>query len=403
MASEIPNPRSPEDLKSLLRERQAESFQNALDSLPPWSRSVLECTLTHLSDSKWSNLVWRMHSISVERLAHYTDILGAHHPQASRECKVSKAYENLHKTIDIPTQLSGDEIRSGFGRLPLELRYKIEDDFIKSSLAQEFFFPDQKPGTNGLHEFHGEFFEPMKYEVLLGLNKATYEMYRSKFWESYFVIGPGPAIDSMQWLQRMPKSVQKRVQKVYISLDTIDFAYDEKNGVKFRAWELYQREKVVNDPIRLMQEHDREMSLYEHQLWKLWECKLELLAELDLKILAIDIRNAGSIDGMELAYMFKCRLPRCEVRILSSQGLYSRFFNWELSTYTMLDLLRVTEPERFFEKPYPCFNWLEKLSHFMKLAKSTVSSYQRHLVASVKGSACCSSRQCTSQSNGSFY
>lgn len=356
MASENPKSRSPEDLKSLLEEHQAESFQNALDSLPPWSRNVLQCTLTHLSDSKWIKLFTRMHSISVERLAHYTDILGAYHPQPPRERKVRKTYQNLHKTAGTPTQLSGDEIRSAFGRLPLELRHKIEDDFIKSSLAQDFFFPDQNPGTNGLHEFHGEFFEPMKYEVLLGLNKATYDLHSSKFWNSYFVIGPGPATDSMQWLQRMPKSERKRVQKVYISLDTIDFAFDEKNGVKYRAWELYQREKIVDDPIRLMQEYDLEMSLYHHQLWNIWKCKLDLLAELDLKVLAIDIRNAGSVDGINLASKFVWRLPRCEVRILSSSGLYSRFFNWELSTYTILDLLRVKEPERFFEKLYPCFN-----------------------------------------------
>ncbi|KAG7006793.1 hypothetical protein G7Y79_00013g035650 [Physcia stellaris] len=360
MASEIPNPRSPEHLKSLLQERQAESFQNALDSLPPRNRTVLERTLTHLSDKKWNELITQMRSVSVRHLLHYTELLGAYHPQPPRECKVRKTYQNPHETADTPTELSGDELRSAFGRLPLELRHKIEDNFIKSSLAQDFFFPDQNPGTNGLHEFHGESFEPMKYEVLLGLNKATYECYSSKFWDSYFVIGPGPATASMQWLRRMPKSVQKRVQKLYISLDTIDFAYDEKNGVKFRAWELYQREKVVDDPIRLMQEHDREVSLYEHQLWKLWECKLDLLVELDLKILAIDIRNAGSIDGMNLAYEFKCRLPHCEVRILSRLGMYSRFFHWELSTYTILDLLRVTEPERFFERPYPCFNYLRE-------------------------------------------
>lgn len=160
----------------------------------------------------------------------------------------------------------------------------------------------------------------------------------------------------MQWLRRMLKCVQKRIQKLYINFDIIDFSYEKKNDVKFKIQKLYQRQKIVDDSIRLVQKYDSKIFSYHNQLWKIWKCKLNLFVELDLKILIIDIHYVDNIDDMKLIYMFKCRLSRCEVKILSNQKLYSKFFNWKLLTYTMLDLLKITKFEKFFEKSYSCFN-----------------------------------------------
>lgn len=332
--------RSPQRLKVFLKEVQAESFQNALDALPPWSRNVLGDTLANLTNSRWNRLIGKMSFASPERLAHYTNILGAYFPQPPRGRQVKKTDQDLHKATGTPAPPSGDELRSRFRRLPLELRHKIEYHFIQSSLAQDYVFPHQQPGPNGLHIFQGKFFEPTKYEVLLGLNKASYECYTPQFWDSYFVIGPGSAADSMQWLERMPPNVRNRVQKVHISLDTIDLPFDQKSGVEFRTWERYQREKVIDDdPVRLLEEYDRETSLYELQRRDLWKYKLGLLAKLNLKTLVVDIRNAGSIDGYRLAYWSK---SHSQVKVLGDDD-----YVWDSSTCDILDYIRLVKPGRY--------------------------------------------------------
>ena len=288
--------RSPEALKKLLPPNHAENFHEALNALDSKSRSSLKCTLAGIHKSEASS----------ERLFHYMNILGSYLPPAMREHISNpsikrgriamKKCEDPDKTVNISTQATVDELCAGLARLPAELRYKIEDEFIQSCVAQSYYFPGQKPDANGLHEFQGEFFEFMRYDVFKGLNIASYDWYSLLFWEACYVIGPGSEGHSMRWLRRMAKNEQNRVQKVHISLHTIDYTLDETKGAEYRSWDLNRRQKNV-DVVRLMKEYDVETAVHDRRLNNIWADKLQALAPLNLKSLVIDMRNARSVDG----------------------------------------------------------------------------------------------------------
>ena len=273
----------------------------------------------------------RMSVASPERLHHYTNILSGHLPSDMRERIACPTWHHQAppKAAVIPTQLTVDELRSGLERLPTELRLQIEENFIQSCVGQDFIFPDQKPGINGFHEFQGELFEPMRYETFLCLNKANYHWHSPQFWDSYFVVGPGPASDSMQWLQRMAKSVRNRVQKVYISLDIIDYNFDEMRAAEYRSW-ITPRDDV--DVLGLFDKYDRETASHNIRLRDIWRCKLKTLTELKLKSLVIDLRNARGVDGSYMASRVWLYMPRFgknkpeEIKILADRDELASFY-----------------------------------------------------------------------------
>ena len=293
-------PKPLEDLLKLIGEQKKDLCRKAINSLPLEHQVLLKCTLAHLEDGKWAALVIRLASASSEQIRHYVNILGAYssRKRQPQPTPAVKGQEPRAKRVkDGRSELSGSELRALLDRLPVELHNRIVDTFLEYTLEPDFVFPDQEPGHNGLHEFHGHFYAPTKYEVLLGLNRANFDFHGSQFWENYFVVGRGDKSQTMNWLHRMKPDIQAKLQNVYINLASADLDIGEAGtSAEHMAWTCYHQGTFMN-PLGLMSDFDREADRHDIRLMGLWWRKLWEFRNIQLKNLIIDVRGAYGMDG----------------------------------------------------------------------------------------------------------
>ena len=300
-------PKPLEDLLKLIGEQKKDLCRKAINSLPLEHQVVLKCTLAHLEDGKWAALVIRLASASSEQIRHYVNILGAYYSGAKQQQPtpaVKRPEPRVEMLNNERSELSGSELRAFLDRLPVELHNGIVDTFLEYTLEPDFVFPDQEPGPNGLHEFHGHFYAPTKYEVLLGLNRANFDFHGSQFWENYFVVGRGDKSQTMNWLHRMKPDIQAKLQNVYINLASADLDIDETGtSAEYMAWTCYHQ-GTFEDPLDLMSDFDQEANRHNGRLMSLWWRKLWEFRNIGLKNLVIDVRGAYGIDGGFLGERF---------------------------------------------------------------------------------------------------
>ena len=295
--------KSPEGLMGAIPLGQAGLFQNTMDSLSPVNQSMLRYILAHLPDDQFVAIINRLRSASPGRLQYYVYILGAHDSTKDKPNQTIPDGTSYRQKCNDAGVLSAEELRTGFQKLPKEIRDTIESVFIKSTLAPGCIFPDQAPDLNGTHFFFGEHFEQTKYEVLLGLNRANYLLHGVQFWSNLFVIGNGPAYQSMRWLRRMHTDVQARIRKVYISLSKDDEPQRPGTSVEYIPWASYH-EGAVYDPLQLMHNFDNQTHNFNVSLMWTWREKLLCLEHLELENLIIDVRDAFDFDGRLLGEEF---------------------------------------------------------------------------------------------------
>ena len=288
---------------------QASLFQNTMDSLSSANRAILRCTLANLPDDRFVAVINHLTSSLPERLRHYVYILGAHDGTKAKPSKTIADGTIQRQKANKDSVLSSEELRVGLQKLPKEIRDAIKSALIKSALAPGFIFPDQTPGLNGKHFFFGEYFEPTKYEVLLGLNRADYLLYGSQFWSNVFVIGSGPALYSLGWLRRMHEDVQSRLRKVYINLSRDDKPKRAETNAEYMAWASYH-EGVDYDPLELMHNFDNDAVGCNATLRWRWHEKMFDLRDLKLENLIIDVRDAFGLDDSFLGEDFMRIVPR---------------------------------------------------------------------------------------------
>ena len=282
---------------------QAGLFQNTMDSLSPRNQSMLRYTLAHLPDDQYAAIINRLRSALPRRLQYYVYILGAHESIKDKPDKTITLGTSQRQKGNNACVLSAEELRTGFQKLPKEIRDVIESVFIKSTLAPGCIFPDQAPDLNGKHFFFGEHFEQTKYEVLLGLNRANYLLHGFQFWSNLFVIGKGPAYESMRWLRRMHTDVQARIRKVYINLSRDDEPQIPGTSAEYIPWASYHGGPVY-DPLELMHTFDNHTHNFNVSLMCTWREKLLCLEQLELENLIIDVRDAFDFDGRLLGEDF---------------------------------------------------------------------------------------------------
>ena len=288
---------------------QAILFKSIMDSLSPVNQAVLRCTLAHLPDDRFNAINMHLKSASPGHLRHYIYILGAHDSTNPKPSKTI-AYDSFQQQkANDARVLSSEQLRVGFQKLPKEIRDAIESAFIKSALTPGFVFLDRAPGPNGKHFFLGNYFEPTKYEVLLGLNRATYQLHGRSFWSNYFVVGNGPASYSMHSLRRMHKDVRAKIRKVYISLSRDDKPNRAAHGAEYIASNSYHQ-GVVSDPVELMHKFDTDTVRLNARIKWRWCEKMMYLSHLQLENLIIDVRDAFGVDDSFLGDSFMPKVPQ---------------------------------------------------------------------------------------------
>ena len=293
---------------SAIPQGQASLFQHTVDTLSPVNQAVLRCTLAHLPDDRYVAIINRLASAIPGKLRHYVYILGAHDSAKPRP-KITMTDGNVQRQkANDASVLSGEELRAGLRKLPKEICDAIESAFIKSTLAPGFIFPDQAPGPNGKHSFNGEYFEPTRYEVLLGLNRANYQLHSFQFWSNFFVVDAGTEYNSLDWLDRMHEDVQAKIRNVYISPSRDDMDKKAKTGAEYKAWASHLR-GAVYDPLKLMHDFDRETIRLKDTLMMTWHRKMWYLKYLELENLIIDVRDAFGLDDSFLGDDFMHLMP----------------------------------------------------------------------------------------------
>ena len=309
MSSPNSDTKSPEDLTSAIPQDHASLFQNMMDGSSPVNGAVLRCTLAHPPEDRFVATISHSTSVLPGHLRHHDYVLGAHDSTKAISSEPVNDGTIQRQNANDAAILSGEELRAGLRKLPKEICDAIESAFIKSTLAPGFIFPDQAPGPNGKYSFNGEYFEPTRYEVLLGLNRANYLLRGSQFWSNFFVIGNGPAHDSMRWLRRMHKDVRAKIRKVYISLSRDDKPGEGDTSEKNRAFAAYSQ-GADYDPLDLMYNFDNHTVNYETALRWGWIDKLSCLQHLKLENLIIDVRDASGLDDSFLDNYFMYMAPR---------------------------------------------------------------------------------------------
>ena len=291
---------------SALPQGHASLFQNTMDSLPPLNQAVLRRTLARLADDRFVAIINHLTAALPGHLRHYVYILGALNSTKAEPSKTIAGGTVQQQKANDASVLSGEELRAGFQKLPKEIRDAIETAFIESTLTPGFIFPDQAPGLNGKHFFSGDYFEPTKYEVLLGLNRANYLFHGFHFWSNYFVIGKGPACDSMRWLGRMHDDARAKIRNVYISLSRDDEPERSETRAEYMSWAYHHH---VYDPLGLMLNFDREAVHFNALLKWRWLEKVWSLRHLKLENLIIDVRDAFGLDDSFLGDVFMRLVP----------------------------------------------------------------------------------------------
>ena len=308
MSSPNTDTKSPEDLTSAIPQGQASLFQDMMDGSSPVNGVVLRCTLARPPEDRFLATINHVTSALPGHLRHNNYVLGAHDSTKAKSSEPITDGTVQRQNANDAAILSGEELRAGFQKLPKEIRDEIESIFIKSTLAPGFIFPDQAPGPNGKHFFIGEYFEPTNYEVLLGLNRANYLLHGPQFWSNFFVIGNGPAHDSMRWLRRMHKDVRAKIRKVYISLSRDDKPGKGDTSEENRAFAAYSR-GADYDPLELFYNFDSHTVDCETALRWGWIAKLSCLDHLKLENLILDVRDALSFDNNFLRHCFRHIVP----------------------------------------------------------------------------------------------
>ena len=317
------HPKTCDDIRKALPKDKANLMQDVIRDLPLTNQVILNCTLAHMANSQFDALIQRFANSEPGRLRHYIYIPGAYWKDKSRLRKTSDHNHSDQPGRDGANDFSAEAIRSGLEKLPEEIRQIIEAMLIDSTLTPDFIFPDQTPGPNGKHLFLGNYYEPTKYQILLALNRENYAWHGPQFWDNYFVVGRGMERHSMRWLQRMDKDLQRKVRKVYISLDSRDITGEELSSETERmAWICYQQ-GAVYDPIKLMNEFDQECSVVFERLVAIWYFKLETLTSLELESLVVDVRNAVGLDGSDIGALFMNNRPRFGVAIPDNVKIYA--------------------------------------------------------------------------------
>ena len=292
---------------SAIPQHQASLFQNTMNSLSPWNRSVLRDTLARLSDDQFAAIINRLTYAMPERLRHYVCILGAHDSLRGRPKIITTERTVQRPNANDASVLSSEELRLGLQKLPKEICDAIESAFIKDTLAPGFIFPDQAPGPDGKHLFFGRSFEPTRYEVLLGLNRENYLVHGAQFWSNLFVIGKGPARSSMRWLERMHDDVKAKVRNVYISLSRDDNPQRPDSMAECLGWA--SDHGGILDPVGSMQHFDNAVVDFNTALQYRWYQKMVCLEHLKLERLIIDVRDAFGLDDTFVGLSFMRTMP----------------------------------------------------------------------------------------------
>lgn len=302
-------PKTCEDVMGALSQYKANLMQDVIQDLPPTNQVILNCTLAHMADDQFDTLICRFTNSEPGRLRHYIYILAAYWKGKFTPRKTSDQKHSNQPGSGGTNDLSAEAIRHGLEKLPKELRQATEAMLVDSTLYADFIFPDQAPGPNGKHFFFGNYYEPPKYEILLALNRENYAWHGPQFWENFFVVGRGSECGSMRWLQRLDKAVQRKIQKVYISLDSRDLTGEALSSeTEHRSWICYQR-GAIYDPLELLDEFDQECNEVAERLSAIWYFKLETLTSLGLKCLVVDLRHAVGLDGSCLGGPFMSIAP----------------------------------------------------------------------------------------------
>ena len=289
---------------SALPQGHANLFQITMDSLSPVNQAVLRRTLARLPDDRFIALINHLTAALPGHLRHYVHILGD--GTKARPGKAIAGGTVQRQKANDASVLSSEQLRAGLQKLPKEIRDAIQTAFIKSTLTPGFIFPDQAPGPNGKHFLCGDYFEPTKYEVLLGLNRANYLFHGLHFWSNYFVIGKGSTCDSMRWLGRMHGGARAKIRNVYISFSRDDQPVRSKTLAEYMAWASH---RDLYDPLDLMLSFDSQAIHFNALLkWK-WLEKVWSLRHLKLENLIIDIRDSFGLDDSFLGEDFMRLVP----------------------------------------------------------------------------------------------
>lgn len=292
---------------SAIPQHQAILFQNTMNSLSPWNRSLMRDTLARVSDDRFVAIINHLSFAMPQRLRHYVCILGSHDSTRGRP-KIDTTEPTVQRpNANEASVLSSEELRLGLQKLPKELCDAIESAFIKDTLAPGFIFPDQAPGPDGKHLFFGSSFEPTRYEVLLGLNRENYLVHGAQFWSNLFVIGKGPAWFSMRWLERMHDDVKAKVRNVYISLSRDDNPERSNSRAEYLA--RASDHGGILDPLGSMQLFDSEVVDFNTTLQNRWYRKMMCLKHLKLERLIIDVRDAFGLDDTFVGLSFMRTMP----------------------------------------------------------------------------------------------
>lgn len=179
MPPENTYPKPPEDLILLLSPDQANIFKDALKKLPLANQIVLKCTLKYSPDRVWDQLV--IMSISwvliIPGILKTTDTL-------PREGRIERS--------SIPaTDCPGTICMSDSSNYRPSSAIASKSSSLKALLVKTSCSRIKRPPRMACIHLKVANNPPIKYEILLGLDRAHCAWHGSLFWDSYFVIGPG--------------------------------------------------------------------------------------------------------------------------------------------------------------------------------------------------------------------